>query len=706
MSDGLNDRQREAVETTEGPLLVVAGAGSGKTRVITYRIANLMRHGVPADSILALSFTNKAAGEMAERVAALASRRPYVSTFHSACARILRMHAGCLGYPPSFVIHDAQDQRRMIRNCLKRLAAPSDLLKPAKAQWIIGRFKTDMLTPDDVKKRAVTCEDELTADVYAEYEKRMKESGALDFDDLLLLTLKLFDEHADVRDFYRERFQYVLIDEYQDTNRAQFLIARHLAAGHLNICATGDPDQAIYSWRGADISNIVEFETHFPGAHTVVLDENYRSTGHILSLANAVIGQNAGRKEKNLWSNLGDGTKPVLAKTDDEYHEARAAVGYIREFISDGIAPDEIAVFYRTNAQSRLIETELVDAAQPYQVIGAVEFFARMEVKDVLAYLKLAVNPLDVVSFERAVNTPSRGIGEKTFAKMAECWLERGIDVFAAETPADLPRLSKNARAGFGTFLRVVRQIRENLEKPVHELIKDVIDAVDYVEYLRQSYPEDHADREENLKELVNAAAEFNETRRGKGKLTDFLEDIALVSEVDDLDRCAGRISLMTMHAAKGLEFDGVVVVGLNETILPHARSSDDPEKIEEECRLFYVACTRAKKRLALTYCRSRRQSGNAGPVAPSRFLESIPTAHCDFVDKCADEPDGGDDAEYGGLAKGDIVRHEHFGIGIVLGFSGSGRRLTALVQFEHYGKKRLIIEDAGLTPVPEEDLM
>ncbi len=666
--DDLNPQQREAVETTHGPVLILAGAGSGKTRVITYRIAHLIENlGVLPESILAVTFTNKAAHEMAERVDQLVGghgfAKPWISTFHSLCVRMLRrnieaLQVGGVGYRKDFAIYDEADQLSVIKAAIRRLGLDEKQLTPRGVQARISWAKNHMLDPQEVYLQSADPKAEKTAHVYEVYRQELRKANALDFDDLLLETVRLLKVAAEVRQYWNRRFQQVLVDEYQDTNRPQYELMRLLAAGHHNVCAVGDEDQSIYSWRGADIRNILEFERDFPEARIIRLEQNYRSTQNILTAASAVVANNLRRKGKKLWTSRQGGTKLGFYEAPDGENEALFAADFISKYLQkaagDGDDRARAAVLYRTNAQSRLFEEAMRRYQLAYHVVGGFSFYERAEIKDMISYLKVIQNPDDTIALLRVVNTPPRGIGKTTIETLEHVALETstslwgaighavGSGLVAARAVAALKNFRDIIEGGramlAGAFLQWLGDSEDQSEAEPEErvdpaapprtattaeLLKFLLDRTGYIKHLEEEdTPEAYA-RIENLRELVNAAMDSRD--RGES-LTDFLDHAALVSEQDSYDERA-RITLMTLHAAKGLEFPLVLLVGLEEGLFPHSRTFLNPDDIEEERRLCYVGMTRAMDALALTRARYRRRYGTdmPEPSVPSRFLEEVP---------------------------------------------------------------------------------
>ncbi len=722
--DDLNPVQREAVAATEGPVLVVAGAGSGKTRVLTYRIAHLIRDmRVPPTAILAITFTNKAADEMKERVAALvggAVRNMWVSTFHSACVRILRKHAHRFGYRSGFSIYDEQDSVRLVTACLKDLDLDTKRFPPKNLRGIISNAKNELIDYESFKDQDTGFYHEQVADVYRLYQQRLLEASAMDFDDLLMVTAELFEAFPDVLEEYQQRFRYVLVDEYQDTNRAQYVLVKQLGAAHRNICVVGDSDQSIYRWRGADVRNILEFEQDYADARVVVLDQNYRSTETILEAANAVIANNPRRQAKRLWSDRGAGEKVVRFEAEDEHDEAGFVADQVDALLDHGFNPVDIAVFYRTNAQSRVIEDVFMRRGIGYQVVGSVRFYDRREIKDALAYLRSIVNPDDQVALKRIINEPKRGIGDTTVGHIDRFAQDRRITFGTALRHLDeIPALNAGAVRRVEEFVAVMDRLQTEADQGVTQAIKAVIEDTGYAAALESERTIEALGRLENLRELASVAAEFESVNEGAvvgGEAWDdipparrlelFLEQTALVSDIDEMDQGSGAVTLMTLHTAKGLEFPVVFLVGLEDGVFPHSRSLGDPAEMEEERRLAYVGITRAMDRLFLSSAWGRTLWGATSYNPPSRFLKEIPDHLVETVKGRVRQgsldrwtPPG---ATVGAaeITDGDRVQHKSWGMGTVLEVIGEGDRATAEVMFDQVGRKRLLLAWAPLERV------
>ncbi|REE84545.1 ATP-dependent DNA helicase PcrA [Paenibacillus taihuensis] len=632
----LNAPQRAAVQATDGPLLIMAGAGSGKTRVLTHRIAYLIeKKRVAPWSILAITFTNKAAREMQQRVSALignAGHDIWVSTFHSMCVRILRKDASRIGFSNNFSILDSADQLSVIRNCMKDLNIDTKKFEPKSVQAALGGAKNELITPEQFELKIGDYFDGIVAKVYAQYQKRLKSNNSLDFDDLIMKTIELFKEVPDVLAFYQNKFRYIHVDEYQDTNRAQYMLCKMLADKHHNICVVGDSDQSIYRWRGADITNILNFEEDYPEAKTIMLEQNYRSTSNILNAANAVIKLNSSRKDKKLWTDQGEGDAITVYQADTEHDEGYFVTGEIRQAVNNkGRKFGEHAILYRTNAQSRVIEETLIKSDIPYQIVGGVKFYDRKEIKDILAYLRLIANPDDDICFERIVNVPKRGIGDTTVAKLASEAALSGISIFAVLDRIDWIDVTGRARTALVEFRDMINNVTQMVEYlSVTELTEKVLELSGYREELHRENTLESKARLENIDEFLSVTQEF-ENRNEDKSLVSFLTDLALIADIDSMDKDESEnevkdaVVLMTMHSAKGLEFPIVFIIGMEEGVFPHSRALQDNEELEEERRLAYVGITRAEKRLYLTCARMRTLFGRTSANMPSRFLREVP---------------------------------------------------------------------------------
>ena len=630
--DTLNDKQKEAVFHTEGPLLILAGAGSGKTRVLTHRIAYLIEEkGVNPWNILAITFTNKAAAEMRERVDNLVgfgSESIWVSTFHSMCVRILRRHIALLGYDTNFTIYDTDDQKTLMRDVCKLLQIDTKIYKERMLIGTISHAKNEMLTPEEFRLQAGgDFQQKKIADVYEEYEKQLRANNALDFDDLLLKTVQLFQTQRDVLEYYQERFRYIMVDEYQDTNGVQFELVRLLASRYQNLCVVGDDDQSIYKFRGADIRNILDFEKVFTKAAVIKLEQNYRSTANILNAANAVISHNHGRKDKTLWTDNEDGDKIAFRQFDTAFDEAEYIVSDIKEHVEKGECDyQDNAILYRTNAQSRVLEEALIKRALPYIMVGGTKFYDRKEIKDVLAYLRVLYNPFDDLSLLRIINVPKRSIGATTVAKLQDYARANGTSLFMTLTQLHLvdsiKGKTKEKLEEFGILIFTL--VAEMEDRTVLDILESILDRTGYLAQLEESTdPQDQA-RAENIGELLSVAKDFQDTNPS-GTVEDFLEQVALVNDVDSFEQEESKVTLMTLHAAKGLEFPIVFLGGLEEGLFPHSRTLMNPEEVEEERRLAYVGITRAEKELYISNATTRTVFGRTSSYLPSRFIDEIP---------------------------------------------------------------------------------
>jgi DNA helicase II / ATP-dependent DNA helicase PcrA len=700
----LNPAQREAVLATEGPLLVVAGAGSGKTRVLTYRVAHLINAcGVKPNEILAITFTNKAAGEMRERLEGLlgpVARSIWILTFHAACGRILRREAQRLGYRSNFTIYDQADQVRLTKACLEELERDPKRFVPRGIHAQISAAKNQLVTPADYAERVASFYDQTVAEVYDLYQRRLFASNAVDFDDLLMLTVQVLERFPEARERWQKAFRYVLVDEYQDTNHAQYRLLRLLAERHRNVCAVGDPDQSIYAFRGADIRNILEFERDFGETKTIALEQNYRSTNTILQAANAVISHNRERKPKNLWSDLGEGEAVRALEVEDEHAEARFVAAEIALLVEEGYNGSEIAVFYRTNAQSRVLEDVLVRQGVGYQVIGGPRFYERAEVKDVVAYLQAIDNPYDAVSLQRIANRPRRGIGDASLARLQSYADAQGLSLWETLGHAEEAGISGAPLRAVQQFQTVLQSLQAGaLELEVPEVIERVLERSGYLDALRAERTIEAQGRMENLQELVGVAQEYQATAQ-EPSLSGFLQEISLYSDQDAIRGEQSLVTLMTLHNAKGLEFRAVFMIGMEEGIFPHARSIEE-QGLEEERRLAYVGMTRAQERLVLTHASARSLWGSRSYNLPSRFLDELPE---DRIERQRLQPASwsgyGSPASASGslvrndvptLATGDSVRHETLGEGVVTGLEAGG---VVTVRFASDGSERRLMLD------------
>jgi ATP-dependent DNA helicase UvrD/PcrA len=703
----LNPAQREAVLATEGPLLVVAGAGSGKTRVLTYRVAHLLNAcGVKPNEILAITFTNKAAGEMRERLEDLlgpVARAIWILTFHAACGRIFRREAPRLGYRSNFTIYDSADQVRLTKQCLEELERDPKRFTPRGIHEQISSAKNQLVGPEEYAKRVSSFYDQTVAEVYELYQRRLFASNAVDFDDMLMLTVRVLEHFPEARERWQKAFRYILVDEYQDTNHAQYRLLQLLAEGHRNVCAVGDPDQSIFGWRGANIGNILEFENDFKGTQTVALEQNYRSTNTILQAANEVISHNRERKPKNLWSELGEGEPVRALEVEDEHAEARFVAAEIAALVEECYSGSEVAVFYRTNAQSRVLEDVLVRQDVAYQVIGGPRFYERAEIKDVTAYLQVIDNPYDAVSLQRIANRPRRGIGDTTLSKLQAHADAFGISLWEALGQAEDAGIAAAPLRAVQQFHGVLQSLQAGaLELEVPELLERVLDRSGYREGLEAERTIESQGRLENLQELVGVAQDYQHTAE-EPSLSGFLQEISLYSDQDAIRGEQSLVTLMTLHNAKGLEFRAVFMIGMEEGIFPHSRSIEE-QGLEEERRLCYVGMTRAQERLTLTHASARSLWGSRSYNLPSRFLDELPERG---VERHRLEPASW--SKYGAtgiaprtdqpsLSTGDSVRHETLGEGVVTAVEAGG---VVTVRFANdESERRLVLDYAPLQKI------
>jgi DNA helicase-2/ATP-dependent DNA helicase PcrA len=697
----LNPTQREAVLTTEGPLLVIAGAGSGKTRVLTYRVAHLINAvGAKPNEILAITFTNKAAGEMKERLQRLLGRTGqglWILTFHAACGRILRREAQRLGYRSNFTIYDQADQVRLVKQCLEELERDPKRFTPRGIHNQISQAKNQLVGPDEYAQRVQSFYDQTVADVYQLYQRRLFASNAVDFDDMLMLTVDVLERFPEALEKWQKAFRYILVDEYQDTNHAQYRLLQLLAAPDMNVCAVGDPDQSIYAFRGADINNILDFERDFPGTRTIALEQNYRSTNSILDAANHVITNNRERKPKELWSDLGDGDPVRVLEVEDEHAEARFVAAGIAALVEEGYSGDEIAVFYRTNAQSRVLEDVLVRQGISYQVIGGPRFYERAEIKDAIAYLQAIDNPYDAVSLSRIANRPRRGIGDSSLARM-QTWADaQGRSLWEAMEFAEEAGVGAAPLRAVSQFHTLMQSLQSGaLELPVAELVERTLERSGYIEALEAERTIEAQGRLENLQELVGVAREYQENA-DEPSLSNFLQEISLYSDQDAISD-ESFVTLMTLHNAKGLEFRAVYLLGMEEGIFPHARSIEE-QGIEEERRLCYVGMTRAKEQLTLTHASARSLWGSRGYNLPSRFLDELPgNVERERLRPASWSSYGAQGVapreEVPSLSTGDSVKHGTLGEGVVTQIEPGG---VVTVRFADGSERRLMLDYAPL---------
>jgi DNA helicase-2/ATP-dependent DNA helicase PcrA len=671
----LNENQREVVETTEGPVLVLAGAGSGKTKALTHRIAFLIAEkSVPADHILAITFTNKAAKEMAERVGKILATlgknvsAPTMGTFHSVCARMLRSHAHLLGYSNSFVIFDEEDSLKVIRNALKKLNYTTDKISPKTIKGYISNAKNELIDEEHFTEDLGGFKGEVVSQVFKVYQKDLLANDAMDFDDLLFNVVKIFQKFPEVLKKYQDLWQYLLIDEYQDTNEAQYLFAKLLATKNRNLCVVGDDWQSIYSWRGANFQNILNFERDWPEAKVIKLEQNYRCTKSILAAAQTVIERNTDRSEKVLWTDNKSGNPIAVFEARNEGDEGGFICREISRQMASGFPLKNMAVFYRTNAQSRALEEQFLRFRIPYKIVGGVRFYERKEIKDVMAWLRIASGANDWVSFERALLNPPSGLGTVSIGKLKAYCEDHEIKISELEKKADYLREAVNQRALniLWEFLTKIRKIRDKSETSLKEAVEYAIKSSGIKEYLNDGRLENE-ERLENLRELLSVVEEY-EAAKGKLNLADFLEEVALISDLDNYQDTEEAVTLMTLHTSKGLEFPMVFIVGLEENIFPHSRSQFDPIQLEEERRLFYVGLTRAMENLYLTYSVSRLYFGSIQSNLPSRFLTEIPDYLLSFVNVSGPNFTEAVPEERlpGNIRVGDKIQHESFGVGTV----------------------------------------
>lgn len=740
--DTLNEQQKEAVLHTEGPLLILAGAGSGKTRVLTHRIAYLIEEkGINPWNILAITFTNKAAGEMRERVDNLVgfgSESIWVSTFHSMCVRILRRHIDLLGFDTNFTIYDTDDQKTLMKDICKLLQIDTKIFRERSLLAAISQAKNEMVTPEEFRIQAQgDFSRQKIASVYEEYEKQMRANNALDFDDLLVKAVQLFQTQADVLDYYQERFRYIMVDEYQDTNTVQFELVRLLSAKYRNLCVVGDDDQSIYKFRGANIRNILDFEQVFPDAKVIKLEQNYRSTSNILNAANAVIRHNHGRKDKTLWTDNGEGDKINVRQFDTAFDEAEYIVGDIRERVESGKAAyNDHAILYRTNAQSRMFEEKFVTANIPYKIVGGINFYARREIKDLLAYLKTIDNGRDDLAVRRIINVPKRGIGLTSINRVQEYASGREIGFYEALRAVDLiPNIGRGA-SKLESFVALIEHFKTDAkELTISELMQEILEETGYIESLKEEGSEEAESRIENIDELISKITAYEETcedRDEPATLNGFLEEVALVADIDSLDESNDYVVLMTLHSAKGLEFPHVYLAGMEDGIFPSYMTitADDPEEVEEERRLCYVGITRAEEELTLTCARRRMIRGETQYNKMSRFLKEIPMELLStgavfqkpepeeerkpsayqqarqafrakaFVQPGAARSFGSPKGEGPGYQVGDRVRHVKFGEGTVTAMVEGGRDYEVTVDFDGPGTKKMFAAFAKLQKI------
>jgi DNA helicase II / ATP-dependent DNA helicase PcrA len=760
--DHLNPNQRQAAELTEGPVLILAGAGSGKTRVLTYRMAHIILNGLATpDEILAVTFTNKASKEMEARVVKLLKdlgvpvfSQPWVSTFHSMCVRILRQNLMLLGYQPGFSIYDSDDQLKMIKEVMKRLNINDKIYPPKNFASKINQAKTQMLMPGDIGKRSDAFFDDKSLEVYENYETAMKQSNALDFSDLLLKTYQVFKEFPHVLKGYQDKFKYIHVDEYQDTNKIQYNLIRLLAAAHGNLCVVGDEDQSIYSWRGADINNILDFEKDFDG-QVIKLEKNYRSSGNIVNAANGVISNNVFRKSKTLYTDNPDGDKITVAEMTNEYDESRFVANHTEKFLNSGYSPKDFAIFYRTNAQSRVLEEQLRLKNIPYKIVGGMKFYERKEIKDVIGYLKVILNPNDDMAMKRIINVPTRGLGKTTIEKIENIAVQDGVNFLQAiRTTVDNKVVTAGTLKKLDGFYKLIQRLINKKDMPLNDLYLSVLDETAYIQSLQIENSLESKSRIENLEELNNAIVQFSKERQGEATLQSFLEEMSLVSDIDQVDDTWNSVTLMTLHISKGLEFPIVFMVGMEEGLFPgHQKINEaDETEMEEERRLCYVGMTRAREKLFMLHSRTRKVWGQDQFHPPSRFLAELPedfvqksqtAARPKFLDSFASRPpssfgssNGSSSSSYsrtpskssapnkfvtrkkpevsndpfpdyenvvsdlggsGSLRKGSKVKHPTFGVGSIYEIEGSGDTEKVSVLFRDNTIRKFITKYARL---------
>ncbi len=702
----LNPAQQKAVTHTEGQMLVLAGAGSGKTRLLTHKVAYLIKiKEVNPYSIIAITFTNKAATEMKERVEQLVGSKllkgMWISTFHSACNRILRKEANKLGYSRDFAIYDSRDSFQVIKDCLRQLKIDSEAYPPSGIRVEISKTKNKLLTPKEYANQANEDFNQVTANVYQLYQQILKDNQAMDFDDLIILTIKLFKKNPEVLNSYQRQFKYVLVDEYQDTNPAQYQLIRLLAGKNGNLTVVGDEDQSIYAFRMADIRNILEFELDFPNATLIKLEQNYRSTKKILEAANYVIDHNINRKGKTLWTANQEGNVVSCFPAETEVDEAMFVASEINRHLENNqTRHSDFAIFYRTHAQSRAIEEALIQARIPYRIVGSVRFYERKEIKDTLAYLWILLNPNDSLQLQRIINVPKRGIGQQTLVKILNYGLKNNLSLFQALNKIEEINVSARSKKAIGDFLTLYNQLSKLSEMAsLVELINSIWTKTNYLALIKAERTPQAQARLENLQELISVARQYD-TGAGKTDLATFLQEISLITPSDVSEGEQSGVSLMTLHSAKGLEFPIVFITGLEEGIFPHSRSLVDQWQLEEERRLCYVGMTRAKDQLYLTYAKSRVLWGQRLTNRPSRFIEEIPNRLLKRIERQAISKEVGLSKVY----PGEVVYHPRWGNGLVIDVKGEGNQAIITVDFQSAGRKRLMLGYAPLELRQEQD--
>lgn len=710
----LNPAQAEAVKHTEGPLLVLAGAGSGKTRVLTHRIAMLLEQGVRPYNILAITFTNKAAAEMRTRVERLVPQQAkdlWVSTFHSACLRILRREIQALGYTSNFSIYDDADQQTLVKECLRELQIDEKKFQPRGMLSAISGAKNKFLTPTQYERQAYDYFEQVAASVYRLYQAKLFKNNALDFDDLLMLAVKLFQEHPHVLGYYQTKFKYILVDEYQDTNHTQYVLVNMLAQRHRNICVVGDPNQSIYRWRGADINNILSFEGDYPEAKVVKLEQNYRSTGNILQAANSLIKHNLEAKDMNLWTARGAGNTINVYRAENERFEAHYISERIRELVSASKKNyRDMAILYRTHAQSRVFEEVFLRLGIPYNIYGGLKFYERKEIKDLLAYLRVIVNPVDSQSVMRIINVPKRGIGASSLEKMAAFATEMDISFYNALSRAEeVPGLPSKARKQCIQLAELLSALAQQSQfLSTTEITEEVLERTGYRAELEAEETVESRTRLENLQEFLSVTRDYDKQNGEEGGLEDFLATISLVTDMDRHDPEADAVVLMSLHSAKGLEYPVIFLTGMEEGVFPHSRTLYEPAELEEERRLAYVGITRAEEQLYMTYCWERTLFGRTNMNPKSRFLEEIPVelttgqtvgrklVSAPVGTKVIDKPKSSNTC----YLLGDRVRHNKWGEGVIVKVKGEGLQAELSVAFPEQGIKTLMAQYAPLEKV------
>jgi len=708
----LNSAQREAVVNTEGPTLIVAGAGSGKTRALTYRIAYIIgEKGVPPSNILAVTFTNKAAKEMKERIRGLvgaASSKIWAGTFHSICARILRAHGDVIGLQRDFTIFDTSDQSAIVSECIEQMGLPEKKYQPRSVLSIISNAKEKLISPEQFPSKFRGDFEQVVGRIYVQYEKKLKENSALDFDDLIFWTVRLFRKHPEVLEYYQDKFKYIMVDEYQDINLSQYTFIKLLADKHRNICCVGDDDQSIYRWRGADVGLILQFEMDYPDAKIFKLEQNYRSTKTILEAAQEVVSRNISRLEKELWTENAHGRGIDVYEAANEQEEAIHIANAIQNKVNtEGRRYSDFVVLYRMNAQSRVFEDVFLSYRVPYVLVGSLRFYERKEIKDVLAYLRLASNPYESISLKRVINTPPRGIGPTTITKLEQFTADNDIPFWDAINRADeIPDIQKKAKRELKTFIELIKFLHNKREEySVQRLAEEALEHSGYMTYLKSDKSMDARSRIENIKELLSVTEEFTKVSDDTS-LRAFLEQVTLISDIDTYEESGNAVTLMTMHSAKGLEYPVVFIVGLEEGLFPHQLSLNDHAELEEERRLCYVGMTRAKEELHLSFAHLRTFMGQTLRRGKSRFLKEVPdhllirrnAGSARSVLKSSFEPKRSFATST--YRPGEKVMHPEFGRGIVLNSSGSGNDEQVTVAFDSYGIKKLLVGYAKLEKV------